>query len=56
MPWKECSVMDERLQFVARRHRSRQSFSAYLRSFLFDAGIVLFAAGIAVTIFLTATR
>jgi hypothetical protein len=19
MPWKECSVMDERLQFVARR-------------------------------------
>jgi len=27
MPWKECSVMDERMQFVARRLAGEAIFS-----------------------------
>jgi transposase len=32
MPWKECSVMDERLQFVARR-RAGETMSGLCREF-----------------------
>ena len=30
MPWKECSVMDERMQFVARRRGDGGTLQAYL--------------------------